>query len=119
MRKVDLVYRPEGPGWAASSLDAPEYVAYGESLAEVIKLAHEGIAFHFDVDEAELSFSDFVETPPGIVLTNSNTGVAGLVATVSGAFAIGVNTGETVVRSTAPQSVRTAEVPVPSLTTAA
>jgi len=117
MRKVDLIYRPEGPGWAASSPDAPEYLAYGESLAEVIQLAHEGIAFHLDVDESELNISDFVGTPPGLALLG-NTGVSGLGATVTGAVAVGVNTGETVVRSTAPQSVRTAEAPVPSGTAA-
>src|SRR5262245_22307424 len=119
MRHVDVIYRPEGPGWAASSPDVPEYVAYGDSLAEVLKLAHEGLAFHFDVDAAEVSISDFVETPPGIVLANSGTAASSLGAAVSTAVAVaGVNVGEVVVRSTSPQSVRNAEVQIEAVSAA-
>jgi predicted RNase H-like HicB family nuclease len=108
MRNVNLVYRPEGPGWAASSTDAPNYIAYGESLAEAVKLAHEGIAFHFDLDEAQLKISDFVNTPPGLVLANNGTGVVGIAPRVSGALAVDINIGEFVVPSTAPTSTREA-----------
>jgi predicted RNase H-like HicB family nuclease len=101
MRNVKVLYRPEGPGWVASSPEAPDYIAYAESLAEAVKLAHEGIAFHFDVEEAELRIADFVNTPPGIVLAHNTTGVSGVVASVSGAIAAAINVGESVMPSAA------------------
>ena len=97
MRNVQLVYRPEGPGWAATSPEAPVYVAYADTLAEAVALAHEGIAFHFDVDPSELAIADSVDSPPGVVLANNTTGPSGV--SVSGAFASAVNVGELVVRS--------------------
>jgi predicted RNase H-like HicB family nuclease len=110
MRSITINYRPEGPGWAATSPDAPDYIAYGETLAEALELAHEGIAFHFDLPRSELVILDYLSTPPGVVAANNSTGVLGQAAQVSGALAVGLNVGEVVVRSTAPQSVRSAEM---------
>jgi predicted RNase H-like HicB family nuclease len=104
LRNVNLVYRPEGPGWVATSPEAPDYIAYAGSLAEAVQLAHEGIAFHLDVDESLLSFTDLVNSPPGLVVANNSTAVSGNAAR-SGAFAVGLNVGETVVPTGAPASI--------------
>ncbi|HZK04653.1 MAG TPA: type II toxin-antitoxin system HicB family antitoxin [Actinomycetaceae bacterium] len=50
--EVAVVYhRDEESRWADSA-DVPGFYAVGESLAEVRKLVREGLAFHFDSDEA-------------------------------------------------------------------
>ncbi|HLZ94006.1 MAG TPA: hypothetical protein VKT20_01565 [Candidatus Dormibacteraeota bacterium] len=109
MRSITINYRPEGPGWAATSPDAPEYLAYGETLGEALELAHEGIAFHLNLSSSELMILDYVSTAPGVIHANNGTGMLGYAAEVSGAFAVALNVGEVVVRSTAPQSLRNAE----------
>ena len=114
MRDVHVVYRPKGPGWEATSPDAPDYVAYGDTLAEVIVLAHEGMAFHFDVEPCELAIIDFVNSPPGVVLANNTTGLFGV--TVSGAYAATLNVGELVVPggpTPVPENVKAEVHPAP------
>lgn len=117
MRTVHLIYRSEAPGWVASSPEAPDYVAYASDLREAIKLAHEGIAFHFDVPQTDLQIIDSVGATPSIVAANNVGTVSGVFSTVSGAGAqaAAVNIGEGHVPSMAPSSVREAKVQVETL----
>jgi predicted RNase H-like HicB family nuclease len=116
LRNIHLVYRPEGSGWAVSSPNAPDYIAYAASLAEARQLAHEGIAFHFDVGEEELQITDLLTAEPGIVSPENVTISSGM--SLSTAFGIAVNVGEVVVPSTAPTALREASVRVEQVSAA-
>lgn len=49
-RIVEVRYHRDADGWWADSPDAPGYTAAGETLAEVRRLAREGIPFFLEED---------------------------------------------------------------------
>lgn len=104
MRSVRLDYRSEGTGWAVSSPDATDYIAYAESLPEAIRLAHEGIAFHLDVAESDMRISDFVDAAPGLVVANNTAGLAA--PSTSEAFCLALNAAELFMPAIAPTASR-------------
>jgi predicted RNase H-like HicB family nuclease len=53
METVRVIYHHEGDGWWAESPDVDGWSAAGDSYAEVVKLAKEGIPFALD-GEAKL-----------------------------------------------------------------
>ena len=118
MRSVQLIYRQEGPGWAERSPQAPYHTTYAGSLDEARRLAHEGIAFHFETDEADLQITDVLGAAPGVFVAYNGGTLVGQ-ANISGAFSVGLNVGEMIVTSTAPTAVRPGNAAAVEASTAA
>jgi predicted RNase H-like HicB family nuclease len=54
MESIRVIYHREPEGWWAESPDVRGWTAVGESYAEVLKLAEEGIPFALECDRVEL-----------------------------------------------------------------
>ena len=57
MDSVRVIYHHDGGGWWAESPDVKGWIAAGESYAEVLKLAEEGVPFAL---EREVPIEHFV-----------------------------------------------------------
>jgi predicted RNase H-like HicB family nuclease len=55
MEPIRVIYHHEPEGWWAESPDVKGWVAAGESYAEVLKLAEEGIPFALELDEVPIA----------------------------------------------------------------
>lgn len=54
MEPIRVIYHREPEGWWAESPDVKGWTAVGDSYAEVLKLAEEGIPFALDRAEVDL-----------------------------------------------------------------
>jgi predicted RNase H-like HicB family nuclease len=60
MEPIRVIYRHEPEGWWAESPDVKGWTAVGDTYAEVLKLAEEGVPFALECDEREVELEHFV-----------------------------------------------------------